>query len=474
MILGEDYIDSFLTTHFPYDYAKEPIIYPRTNYWRVYRDEEIKTLTSTVWTKGKGKAIRTRLKKCKPSLLEYHLRESTKNPFCECESYFDYQAREEYFKYYGPRWILTTYYDDSIVDFIQIDIDRHGEDDTRAKEQVEILENTADKHNFDIVWTTSPGSLENDGSIKHGLYAWIRLDTNHFVMDIREVVLGFLNSIGLTDIAKHKEGAYLKQKKLVRLPGQFNVELANPSTFDKINHSHTPIEANKAFQDAWLNAQPLKYQVLHEISQNQPSTPHSIGVHIYTHSSVPLSPLTPSEDTFTSLLKWGRAIVNEHYPNEGKKQRCIEELMNTATQQLPECSQTRCNNRILTLKAKQVVDYLWNNTCRKIKGNAVTEEEDKQRFEPHSKYISEHRTELLEKVKSRDKAVANQLLDLLVKHNGRLAVVQIYHTNGDNPVCSHYRQWRRIRDALGLVTLVDYTKPGEGKGTCKQYGFKVA
>ena len=62
----------------------------------------------------------------------------------------------------------------------------------------------------------------------------------------------------------------------------------------------------------------------------------------------------------------------------------------------------------------------------------------------------------------------------LLLHHGRVAVVELYHNKGTNPICGHYRQWRRIREALGVVALVDYEKPIQGRGTCRQYGLQVA
>jgi len=325
----------------------------------MYNDTDIRYgFTSTTFTKSQ----RTRLKACKPTLLEYHLRLSTKQPVCDCVTEYNYHYKTETERLYGPRWILTTYAEDAFVNFIQVDIDRHSEDDSRAKEQVELLEQASEEMGFEIVWTTSPGSLQKDGSVRHGIYAWIRLDADHFVFDIRDAVLAFLSSIGLADIVQHREGAYLKRKKLVRLPGQYNVELACPNTFEKL-FNHSPIEANKAFQEAWVNAEPLASEILF---QSQPQTPQR-DLHTYTHCSVPPTPLSPSADTFTTLLRMGRTIVNQVYPDDSKRMDCISELIQTAEQQLPSTSKTRQNNNILTAKARQVVNYLWDHTDVNIK-----------------------------------------------------------------------------------------------------------
>ena len=189
---------------------------------------------------------------------------------------------------------------------------------------------------------------------------------------------------------------------------------------------------------------------------------------------MPLPPLPPSEDTFTTLLKWGRPIVNQHYPNESKQADCITTLIDTAEQRLPDTSKTRHNKNILTGKATQVVKYLWKNTDPHIKLRASTEKEDERRFKPHAEYIQDHRQYLLDRVSGRDQEAAGRILDLLLRHHGRVAAVELYHNKGTNPICGHYRQWRRIRQALDLVALVDYEKPHQGRGTCRQYGLAAA
>jgi hypothetical protein len=467
-ILDDDYVNSFLRSHHPYDYAKEPITYPRTHMRRQYTDDNIKYGCVHLPFGKKNKFITASLRPCRPSLLEYHLRESTNCGECEIVSGWNRRTKEEYYKYYGPRWILTTYYDYAFVNFIQVDIDRHGEDDSRAHEQVALLEKAASQYGFGIAWTTSPGSKNRDGSFRHGLYAWIRLQSDHFVMDIRDSVKGWLSDIGLSDIVQDNEGAYLKRKKLVRLPGQYNVELANPQTFKKL-FIHSPVEASKAFQEAWLSVTPLKDELL--LSSSPPS-PRRHNKHTYTHSSVPLSPLSPTSDTFISLLKWGRPIVNKHHPDESRRQDCIAELVAVAEQNLPAGSRTRQQNDILAAKAQQVVNYLWSHTDPNIKIQTTTLTEDSARFEPHARHICDHRDDLIQAVEERDRRAANQILDLLRKHHGRIAVVELYHTSGKGRICGHYRQWRRIRDAMGIVTIEDYEKPVRGRGKCRQYGIR--
>lgn len=368
---------------------------------------------------------------------------------------------------YGSRWILVSYYDDAFVNFIQVDIDRHHpDDDPSAQKTVTILNEASRHYGFDVVWTTSPGYIGEDGAVVHGLYAWIRIDRNHFVMDIRPHVHGFLYSIGLDDIAKNHEGAYLKQKKLVRLPGQFNVELADPLSFTKV-YNHTPLEASQTFQEAWSQASPMKSEVLISIA---PPSPPSKQQRVHTHSSVTLSPLPPHGDTFEALLKWGRPIVNKVYPDTMKLQDCVTELMATAREHLPSVSRTRQDTTLLRKKAEGIIQYLWNTTKTEWVGKKRVDDEDAVRFAPHASYIRDNRRDLIDMLPSKLHKAGDEILDLMLIFNGRVAVKMIYHAKKTR-ICA-YRNWKLIRDAWGMVTLVEYVKASGDKGTCKQWGFK--
>lgn len=466
-MLSGDYIETFLTSHHPYDYAREHIIYPRRDYYREHTDDQIKTLSQRV----PFAKTPIGLKRCRPSMLEYHLRESSKNmtdgfPWWKVEWDFDYGAREEFERIYGSRWILVCYYDDAFVNFMQFDIDRHEHDsDETAQKAVTMLDEAAQYYGFEIVWTTSPGYIGVNGAVVHGLYAWIKLDRNHFVMDIRPYVQGLLYQIGLDDIAKHHEGAYLKRKKLVRLPGQFNVELADPVSFSKI-HNHTPAEASIAFQNAWAQATPMSSKILTSIT---PPSPQTKQRQVHTHSSVTLPPLPPHGDTFEALLKWGRLIVNKVYPEIEKRPECVAELVATAEENLPAVSRTRQDKALLRRKAEGIIKYLWNHTKPEWVGKGRAKDEDGARFALHAAYIRDNRQKLLSLVPSRLCQAASAILDLMLKFNGRVAAKMIYHAK-KTPICT-CRNWKIIRGRWGVVTLVEYVKASGDKGTCKQWGF---
>jgi len=388
-------------------------------------------------------------------------------PWSRVESYFNYSAKEELERIYGSRWILVSYYDDTFVNFMQFDIDRHHPDADPSAHKTVMLLNEASRHyGFDIVWTTSPGYLGEDGGIIHGLYAWIRLDRYHFVMDIRPHIHSFLYAIGLDDIARQHEGAYLKRRKLVRLPGQFNVELADPVSFSKI-HKHTPLEASIVFQESWSRATPLNSEVLISIA---PPSPPNKQQRVHTHSSVTLPPLPPHGDTFEALLKWGRPIVNEVYPDTMKLQDCVTELLTTAREHLPSVSRTRQDTTLLRKKAEGIIQYLWDTTKTEWVGKKRVDDEDIARFAPHASYIRDNRRDLIDMLPTKLHKASDEILSLMLKFNGRVAVTMIYHAKG-NRICA-YRNWKLIRDAWRMVTLVEYEKASGNKGTCRQWGFE--
>lgn len=458
--IGQDYIKTFLTSHHQHDYAKETIVYPRRKYYREYTDQQI---SQRYCHKSFAEGKKIGLKPCRPSLLEYHLRKSSKNmvngfPEVEIETYNE--------KIRGSKWILVSYPEDAFVNFIQIDIDRHHPDqDESARDCVTKLMEASEKHGFDIVWTTSPGYLGEDEKIVHGLYAWIRLDELDFVMDLRGRIQSLLYSIHLSEIADKHEASFLTPKRLIRLPGQFNVELADPFTFEK-RFNQTPVEALRAFEDEWKKAIPLKSRILTSL----PPSPPRVDRESSTHSSVTLPPLPPQDNTLLKLQKWGRSIVSKHYPDVSKKDLCLSELVATAEKKLPLTSKTRQDSSLLHSKAQSIVDYLWGHTDTNIRCNSASQQEDVERFLPHKNYLISNRDELIAMLPPRLRKAANKILDLLIKHDGRVAAVAIYHEKR-NRICA-YRCWKEIQSCWGLTTLVNYEKSGEQqKGSCKQWGI---
>lgn len=466
--IGQDYIKTFLTSHHPHDYAKETIVYPRRKYYREYTDQQIsKKYCHKSFAEGK----KIGLKPCRHTLLQYHLRKSSKNmidgfPEWKIESYNEYRDGGLREKIRGYKWILVTYPEDAFVNFIQIDIDRHHPNqDESARDCVTKLMDASEKYGFDIVWTTSPGYLGQDGEIVHGLYAWIRLDELDFVMDLRGRIQSLLYSIHLSEIADKHEASFLTPKKLIRLPGQFNVELADPFTFTK-RFNQTPVEALRAFEDEWIKAIPLNSKVLTSL----PPSPPRVDRESRTHSSVTLPPLPPQDNTLLKLQKWGRSIISRHYPDVTKKDLCLSQLVATAEKKLPATSRTRQDSSLLHAKAQRIVDYLWFHTDTNIRCSSASQLEDAERFMPHKKYLVYNRNELIAMLPARLWKAATKILDLLIKHDGRVAAIAIYHEKR-NRICA-YRSWKEIQKCWGLTTMVNYEKRcKEDKGVCKQWGF---
>lgn len=161
--------------------------------------------------------------------------------------------------------------------------------------------------------------------------------------------------------------------------------------------------------------------------------------------------------------------MNEHYPKNAMVEFCASELVRRAGKELPTASRTRQDDAMLQQKAEGIISYLWTHTGVASAEKCKMDEEDARRFKPHADYILSHRSSLLNMIPERLQGAADRILDLMLERNGRVAAVSIYHDK-ETPI-STYRNWKRIQALWGLTTLVEYRKPVQGKGTCKQWGF---
>lgn len=497
MVVSQDYIDSFLQCH-PLDYAKEPILYPRVPYHRAYTDATIAQgyeLPRFPCRRSNGEVVTAwGLRQISSGMLAYHLYASRRERRCTVRHTWSKSVGEEVTCYCGPRWLLATYYPYSMVNFIQVDIDRHSDDDTHAREIVKLLIKASTEYGFGIVWTTSPGKLNTDElcnsgaipersapeqTIRHGLYAWIRLTESAYVREVVDGVKSWLCKIGLEQIVKGQEGAYLKSKKLVRLPGQLNVEVACPSSFQKV-HNHDPVEAFLAFQERWACVPRLRRETvlkdrcltnLSLCTKSSVTPPVTLSktqikpVSVTTSSLCTNTSVTPQGNTFDRLLQWGSKMVRDYLPEDIQGMEAA--LVEYAGIHLPESSGTRGDAGLLACKAKQVASYLLRTYDPRIKTR--DDNGDKERFALHAEYILGHRDELIKRVPMRLREAAHRILDLLIAHHGRVAAVSIYHAH-PTPICT-FRNWRTIQSCWQLATIVDYKKPVHGNGTCKQWGF---
>jgi hypothetical protein len=151
----------------------------------------------------------------------------------------------------------------------------------------------------------------------------------------------------------------------------------------------------------------------------------------------------------------------------------VEELVSATTAEVREgiCrpSRTLGDPESFDTKVRGVVEHFW----RTFKGTAqgTRKSEDKERFAAHATYIRTHRAQLVARVPERLKGAVGKILDKMLKYDGRLAAKAIYH--GKVQICAN-RNWRLIREKLGLIELAAYEKETpERRGKCKQWGFKA-
>jgi hypothetical protein len=454
-IIGPEYVYSFLHSASKYDYAREPIQYPRVcGLPRMYSTDTIQRGYDVF----DGRKVRLR------PLTVHKLRWSICQPreedgLPECFQNADGEMQGSAY------WFLVTYPEHALVDFLQLDIDRHtvtAEHDQQVRAVVSKLDALAHSLGFDIVWTTSPGFRNADHQIEHGLYAWIKLDRLYFVEEIRPLTDGLLSQHGLAKI----EHCWQAPRRLLRLPGQQNVEIADPLTFVKC-FDHDPKQAITAFQQAWISARPAPTSLLltaTESDQNSVACP--------SHTCVQKSSVTPGStqkdkgDTFRLIQQVASKHVHAFYPHDLEK--AVTATENEVKDAILRPSKTVSDLIILHEKVHGVVEYFWHTFDRNIRKHG-DDQADSERFEPHRQFIESHRNDLLSRVPERLRAPTEEILDKLVAYRGRLAARAIYH--GKVSICS-YRNWRLIRERLGLVEIDGYTKTApEVRGMCKQWGL---
>lgn len=176
------------------------------------------------------------------------------------------------------KWFFATYPDASSVSFFQFDLDRHysaemlpderAEMDHAFRVQVQCIQQMAADVGCDVVFTTSPGDIIGGawnsetkkwegGEHIQGLYAWIKLERPVKVAKLREYVAALKEYYGI-----ECESSLNAASRLIRLPGQRFVEIADPENATILHHEEKPSHGLARFADAWFEAHPAKLKKL--------------------------------------------------------------------------------------------------------------------------------------------------------------------------------------------------------------------
>ena len=202
-------------------------------------------------------------------------------------------------------WLLTTYPEDQPVNFIQFDLDRHYWDGMTPEEKLQVdhqfernLENlrvAGQSIGFDFVLTSSPGDMY-DGQWIHGAYAWIKLDNpldEITVGQLRPLIRQFCDYWGLEteDQDGHVsriEFSWDKKHRLIRLPGQYRVELLDPETLEIAHPAEKPNETLAWFMDAWVELKPVQPETLFAECLKEAETKKAAPLVAQSSSSAPV------------------------------------------------------------------------------------------------------------------------------------------------------------------------------------------
>jgi hypothetical protein len=413
-------------------------------------------------------------------------------------------------------WIFTTYDDETAVNWMQLDLDRHYAPGMTADEKAEIdfyfhqqvrnLQDVADEQGFDIVWTTSPGDLDPfDGRHIQGLYAWIRLDRDIRVVDLRRFIAAFME-MNLLDI----ECCWSTKHRNVRLGGQEFVEVADPETISIIHpvkkrqrealghfavawQAARPANAARLFKDAlaWYRAQQQKASTAPSSAsasehQAEPTTggnpglsgrassPHTRQTRRHAPASLPATAALINEpNTFKSATDAliCSLITRKYRGDKSQFETAVQEGMAQLQAIRPATSKTCGDPHRLRSTVTRWMDWYFKGfrPDRCSSGARLTgrDAEDRKRVEY---CLGLDRARILRHMNNLtydEKTIASRFLDLAEKWNYRVAVKAIY--DGPNALCSKPEWFNLLSKIKGILIVVDQKQIEDRK--CRQWAL---
>jgi len=401
-------------------------------------------------------------------------------------------------------WYFTQYDDYGIVDWVQFDLDCHGEKDYfHFCAKIDKLQSMLPAQS--VIWTTSPGSTDpNKGKVR-GIYCWLFLDKNYMVRDLRLLVHQFLDQNDL-DV----EFSWQSKRRNIRLPGQDCVEVCDP---DELIISHPvqkrQIEALEAFNNELDGVVPCSIEQLinqpmpaEKMVQKQsvtkmeapiiktpPSNSNNLPVHTAEAKDIrrignTYDALAREKDSDSGmacanifskiLLKYRKADAHRKLQARPEAfSRAVDELMSMAPhyRQMGRGGENKtsatCSERekLYSFCKRVLIDFDNHfdlSKCPSLKRDL----QDAERF----KYCKILRSKDIVRNLNcpyRHKAHIARIFHRMKEYNGRLAAKEIYE--GDNPLCTR-RIWFAIR--YKYFTILDEHSHEEHK--CRQMGLKVA
>jgi hypothetical protein len=401
-----------------------------------------------------------------------------------------------------PLWIFTTYNDETHVNWVQFDFDRHyapgmttdekAEVDFHFRQQVRNLQDVADEQGFDAIWTTSPGDLDPfDGRHIQGLYAWIKLDRHLRVVDLRRFIEAFME-MNLLEV----ECSWSSKHRNIRLPGQEFVEVADRETISMIHpvqqrqrealghfavawQAARPANASRLFKDAiaWYRAQQQKASAASSSGTPTASkTRKSPAIHRKPTAALPSTlALIGEQNTFKAATdaRICSLLAQKYRGDKSQFETAVQEGMAALRAIRPMTSKTCGDPHRLRSTVTRWLNWYFKGyrpeRCSSGAHASDRDTEDRKRIEY---CLGLDRARVLRHLDRchltyHEKTIVSRFLDLAEKWNYRVAVRVIY--DGDEVICSKPEWFSLLRKIKGILTVVDQKDADDHK--CRQWAL---
>jgi hypothetical protein len=393
------------------------------------------------------------------------------------------------------KWLLTVYpYGRS---FLQFDIDRHyqkgmtpqekAEIDNKARKEVENINDMASDLGGTVVWTTSPGNIIDDEHVQ-GLYGWLKLDRHLWQKEYKHFVKALKSTYTID----------CETPRVVRLPGQRFVEIANPETFEIIQKidNDKPQSSMGWFLSYWQEANAINVSkfnaIYHSIKETNSKKTEKV-VQVKVKKAKPKSPIKygiqlekstlqdalAEKNTFISATK--HRICSEltiKYQGQSKyKEQAIQQGMKKLIHIRPGDSNTCSNPELLYSTMKNWMKWYFKEFDIAKCDSSKRDIADKERIGSSLlldekmllRYLKKHSG-----LTYKEQGIVASVFGKMKKWNGRIFCEELYRLSGDKKVWfklfnpgKYNNNKKQLGKLSSFLIIADEWKTKK----CRQYGW---
>jgi hypothetical protein len=396
----------------------------------------------------------------------------------------------------AKKWFFVTYPDDAYISVVQFDCDCHVRSGMTPWERDEVVQSfrmqvnsireMADDVGLDLVWTTSPGDRVDatwdqetaswqGGAHVQGLYAWIKLEKPVQVKKLRRYVAALKDFYNI-----ECESSVDAENRLVRLPGQRYVEVADPETGEVLHPPEKPSDTLAAFSEAWYAVKPVspktlfgpamdwkKQKAMKPIATPKSLTfaPKNVVVHGCSNGQALKEANTFKAATDRRICS---RLTIKYRGNEAFFDHAVEEAKNELVSIRPSSSRTCSSKRLLHSTCKRWMRWYFDNfessSCRSSQFSKK-ESDDRQRFCSSRsldfslllRFLKQHCH-----LSFRELSIVSAVLNKMRKWHGRVFCRVLYALSGGKSA------WLALKKKLqGYLVILDEWQ----RKKCRQWGW---